>query len=387
MGKSASKNKVIGVNARFLLPNLEGIGRFTAEILKRMTTQNPDYQFIFFFDRSYDKKYLFSDNITPVVLYPPARHPFLWYIWFEMMIPRALKKYEVDVFLTTDGYTSLTSNVPSMVVMHDLAFEHFPKQLPLLPRRFLQYFSPKYAQKAQHIATVSEYSKQDLVKQYKIAPSKITVTPNAASSIFQPLAEEAKKATIRQQYADGQPYFLFVGAIHPRKNIGNLLLAFDAFKKATGSKTKLLIGGRRAWKSKRALEIYEKMEFREEVVFLGRLDITVLIDVIGAARAMTFVSVFEGFGLPILEAMHCDIPVITSNVSSMPEVAGNAALLVNPHDVHDIAAALIRMDAQPELRENLVEKGRLQRLKYSWQNSANTLWEIILKILDKKEQK
>lgn len=385
MGKFASKNKVIGVNARFLLPNIEGIGRFTAEILKRITTQHPDYQFIFFFDRAYDKKYLFSDNITPVVLYPPARHPFLWYIWFEMMIPRALKKHKVDVFLTTDGYTSLSSNVPSVVVIHDLAFEHFPEQLPLLPRHFLRYFTPKYAQKATHIATVSEYSKQDLVKQYQISPSKITVTPNAASNIFQPLADEAKKAAVRQRYANGQSYFLFVGAIHPRKNIGNLLLAFDEFKKATSSKTKLLIGGRKAWKSKRALDIYEKMAFRQEVIFLGRLDISVLIDVIGAARAMTFVSVFEGFGLPILEAMHCDVPVITSNVSSMPEVAEKAALLINPHDVHDIAAALIRMDAQPELREELVKKGRLQRLKYSWRKSSDMLWEIILNIITKKE--
>ena len=101
---------------------------------------------------------------------------------------------------------------------------------------------------------------------------------------------------------------------------------------------------------------------------------------------MAFVSVFEGFGLPILEAMHCDVPVITSNVSSMPEVAGDAAMLVNPHDSNDIAAALIRMDAQPELRQKLIGKGRLQRLKYSWEKSADKLWIIVQQLLQGENQ-
>jgi len=373
--------KTIAVNARFLLKDLEGIGRFTAEILKRITTQHPEYQFIFFFDRLYEKKYLFSDNITPVVISPPARHPFLWYLWFEWAIPRALKQYKTDLFLSTDGYGSLRANVPTILVMHDLAFEHFPEQIPFLPCRFLQYFSPKYAEKAQHIATVSHYSKQDLVKRYGISPSKITVTPNAASNVFQPIASPKRKTEIQLQYAKGEEYFLFVGAIHPRKNLSKLLAAFDSFKKRTGAGTKFLIAGRKAWNSGEALKTYENMAFQKEVVFLGRLDLSVLIEVIGSALALTFPSVFEGFGLPILEAMHCDVPVITSNISSMPEVAGEAALLVNPFDTESIAEALCKMYEQPELRQELVEEGRLQRLKFSWQNSADELWNQILKVL------
>ncbi len=373
--------KTIAVNARFLLKELEGIGRFTAEILKRITTQHPEYHFIFFFDRPYEKEYLFSDNITPVVLSPPARHPFLWYIWFEWAIPKALKKYEVDVFLSTDGYGSLRAPVPTVLVMHDLAFEHFPEQIPFLPCRFLQYFAPKYAQKAQHIATVSHYSKQDLVKRYGISPSKITVTPNAASNVFQPIASPKRKAEIQVQYAQGEEYFLFVGAIHPRKNLSKLLAAFDSFKKRTGASTKFLIAGRKAWNSHEALNTYETMVFQEEVVFLGRLDLSVLIEVIGSALALTFPSVFEGFGLPVLEAMHCDVPVITSNVSSMPEVAGEAALLVNPFEVESIVGALCKIHEQAEIKQQLIEKGRLQRLKFSWQNSADELWRQILKVL------
>ncbi len=382
MGKSESKNdnKVIGVNARFLLKDLEGIGRFTAEILKRITTQHPDYQFVFFFDRPYEKKYLFSDNIIPVVLSPPARHPFLWYIWFEWAIVRALKQYKADVFLTTDGYASLRTNVPTVLVIHDLAFEHFPEQIPFLPCRFLQHFSPKYAQKAKRICTVSQYSKQDLVERYGISPSKISVTSNAASPIFQPIENEKRKKAIQLQYANGEEYFLFVGAIHPRKNLSNLLSAFEDFKTKTNAPTLLLIAGRKAWNSDKALEVYENMTFQQDVIFLGRLDLSVLIEVIGSALALTFPSVFEGFGLPILEAMHCDVPVITSRVSSMPEVAGEAALLVNPFEVESIAAALCQMYEQPKLRQKLIEKGRLQRLKFSWQHSADELWRQILKV-------
>lgn len=390
MGRSESKNKVqkiIAVNARFLLKDLEGIGRFTAEILLRLTTQNPNYQFIFFFDRPYEKKYLFSDNIIPVVLSPPARHPFLWYLWFEWAIPRALKKYKADVFLTTDGHASLRTDVPTVLVMHDLAFEHFPKQIPFLPRRFLQYYAPKFAQKAQHICTVSQYSKEDLVKRYGISPSKISVTHNAASPIFKPIESEERKKAIQLQYANGQDYFLFVGAIHPRKNLSNLLAAFDTFKRKTNASSKLLIAGRKAWNSDKALNVYEKMSFQRDVVFLGRLDLLDLIEVIGSAMALTFPSVFEGFGLPILEAMHCDVPVITSNVSSMPEVGGDAVLLVNPFDVESIADALIQIYEQPKLRQELIEKGRLQRLKFSWQKSADGVWKEVLNLAEKNIEK
>lgn len=377
-----SPKKTIAVNARFLLKNLEGIGRFTCEILKQITTQHPDFQFIFFFDRPYEKKYLFADNITPIVLSPPARHPFLWYLWFEWAVPRALKQYKADVFLSTDGYASLRTDVPTVLVVHDLAFEHFPEQIPVLPRLFLQHFSPKYTQKARHIATVSQYSKQDLVRCYGIAPSKITVTPNAASPIFQPIASIERKITIQKRYANGQDYFLFVGAIHPRKNLSNLLEAFDLFKQQTGANSKFLIAGRKTWNNEKTWQVYNNMEFQKDVVFLGRLEQSALIEVISSAMALTFVSVFEGFGLPILEAMHCDVPVITSNVSSMPEVAGEAALLVNPHDVDSIATALLQIYEKPELRQELIEKGRLQRLKFSWQQSADDLWREVLKVLE-----
>ncbi|HAD33931.1 MAG TPA: glycosyltransferase family 1 protein, partial [Chitinophagaceae bacterium] len=128
----------IAVNARFLLKGkLEGIGWFTHEIIRRVVNMHPEHQFIFFFDRPFDSSFLYAKNVEAVILNPPARHPFLWWIWFEWAIPRALKKYQADMFISTDGFLSLRTQTPTLLVMHDLAFEHFPEHLPLKFRWYL----------------------------------------------------------------------------------------------------------------------------------------------------------------------------------------------------------------------------------------------------------
>ena len=150
----------IAVNTRFLIKNkLEGIGWFTYESLKRITRQHPEHEFVFLFDRPYAEEFIFSDNVTGRVLFPPARHPLLWYWWFEYSVTAALKQIKPDIFLSTDGYLSLACQVPQVIVMHDLAFEHFPDHVNALTARYYRHFTPKFAKKANRIATVSEYSK------------------------------------------------------------------------------------------------------------------------------------------------------------------------------------------------------------------------------------
>ena len=155
---------IIAINTRFLLKGkLEGIGWFTNEIVRRMVVNHPEHEFIFLFDRPYDPQFIFASNINPVVISPPARHPILWYIWFEWSVRRALKKYKADIFISTDGFLSLSSKVPSLLVVHDLAFEHYPQHLPFKFRYYLQKFTPKFVRKATHTITVSSYSKKDLI--------------------------------------------------------------------------------------------------------------------------------------------------------------------------------------------------------------------------------
>src|SRR3989304_8480792 len=147
---------ISAVNTRLLLKNkLEGIGWFAYESLKRITQQHKEHKFIFIFDRKYDEEFIFSDNITPVVVGPKTRHAFLWYYWFEFQIPKVLKKHKADLFLSPDGFLSLCTDVKSLNVIHDLNFEHYPNDVPYFARRFYKNNFPKYAQKAKRIATVS----------------------------------------------------------------------------------------------------------------------------------------------------------------------------------------------------------------------------------------
>ncbi len=372
----------IAVNTRLLLKDkLEGIGWFSYETLKRITQQHPEHQFYFIFDRKYDDSFIFSDNITPVVVRPQARHPLLYYIWFEKSLPRTLKKLQADLFFSPDGYLSLSTPVKSMNVFHDLNFEHYPEDLPASERYFYRHFFPKYAEKACRIATVSEFSKRDIINQYNISADKIDVVYNGANEDYCPIPE-TEKQKIRDRYTQGETFFVFIGALHPRKNLVNLFKAFDYFRKISESRTKLLIIGQKKWWTDKIRQAYESMQFKDEVLFSGRLTSDELHKVLASGLALTYVSYFEGFGIPILEAYFCETPVITSNITSMPEVAGDAALLVDPFSVRSIGEGMARMESDREYRESLIIKCRERRTAFSWQKSSELLWASIEKALN-----
>lgn len=367
----------IAVNTRLLLKDkLEGIGWFSCETLKRITQAHPEHEFYFIFDRKYHPDFIFSSNVKPVVIAPQARHPFLYATWFDVSIPYLFQKIKPDLFLSPDGYLSLRSSVKSLPVIHDINFEHYPKDLPKLTQAYYHYFFPRFAKKATRIATVSEYSKEDIVKTYGINPEKIDVVYNGANEMYQPVNEQRKLQT-RTIYAKGSDYFLFVGALHPRKNLANLFRAFDLFKEKTGLDTKLMIVGKKKWWTEEIQAAYKKMEFKKEVIFTGRLATVELKNVIASSLALTYVSYFEGFGIPILEGMYCDTPVITSNVTSMPEVGGDAVIAVDPFSFESIADGMISIAKDPKLREKLVERGRERRKMFSWDKTADRLWNSI----------
>ncbi|MFA7490931.1 MAG: glycosyltransferase family 1 protein [Mariniphaga sp.] len=367
----------IAVNTRLLLRGkLEGMGWFSFETLKRLTQNHPEHQFIFIFDRPYAQEFIFSDNITPVVAGPPARHPFLFYIWFDFQIPRLLKKYQADLFLSPDGYLSLRTDIPQLAVIHDISFIHRPDDLPWLKRRYYNWFFPRFARKAKRIATVSNYSKEDIVRSFQIEPKKIDVVYDGYNTNFKPISPDLQQK-VREKYSGGLPYFLFVGALHPRKNIAGLMKAFDVFKSNENHPVKLLIVGGEMHRTSDIFETWGKMRFKDEVVFTGRVSTKELIHIFGAALALAYVPFFEGFGIPIAEAMSAGIPVICSNTTSMPEVGGDAVLYADPYDVEDITSALQEMSQNPRLRNELIEKGFEQKKKFSWDNTARLLWSSI----------
>ena len=373
----------IAVNTRLLLKNkLEGIGWVAFETLRRMVMNHPEVDFYFIFDREPDPMFLFADNVKPVVLFPQARHPFLFIWFFEFSVARALRKIQPDLYFSPDGYLSLRSKTAQVAQFHDLNFEHFPKDMPKIHLWHYKKYFPKFARKAKRIVTVSEFSKQDIVEYYGIDPQKIDVAYNGVNEIFEPITEEEQNA-IREKYTQGNPYFMFVGSLHPRKNLARLFTAFDLFKTQTPSNVKLLIVGEKRWWSEPIEQAYSQMRFKDEVVFAGRLSAEDLHKVTAAALASVYVSYFEGFGIPILEAFRCDTPVITSNVTSMPEVAGDAALLVDPFSEASIAEGMTEI-LDEKVRESLIEKGRERAKAFSWDMAAKEIWRCLVKAIEKQ---
>src|SRR4051812_19279794 len=369
----------IGVNTRLLLKGkLEGIGWFTYQTLERIVRDHPEHEFIFFFDRPYDPMFVFAPNVTPVVVHPQARHPVLFYMWFEWSIPYMLRKYKADLFLSPDSYMSLRTKVPTCLVIHDLAFEHYPEHFVLSHRLYWRHYSPLFARKATRIATVSTFSKEDISKRYRVPSSNIDVVYNGAHKEYHPL-DFSEREAVKAKYAEGCEYFVFAGALHPRKNVVNLLKAFVAFKKRQRSNMKLVIVGRYAWKYEEVELMRDTMPFKEDVKWVGYMNVDELSQVMGGAYALVYASLFEGFGIPILEALQCNVPAIVSKTSSMPEVAGDAALLVDPNDPEDIADKMHLLYKDEKLRAKLIANGQEQIKKFSWNKSAEKLWECMMK--------
>lgn len=368
---------VIVFNTRLLLKDrLEGIGLFTRETLRRIVAGHPEHSFIFLFDRPYDPDFIFAENVTPIVVGPPTRHPLLSLFWFECRIPAILKKYQADLFVSTDGYLSLRTKTPQVVVMHDINFVHRPEDLPWLVARFYNRFFPRYARKAIKIATVSQYSKLDISENLGIDSNKINVVYNGSNPRFKPIPEEEKKA-VRAHYTGGRSYFLFVGALHPRKNIIGLLKAYEQYRSESEGGEKLVIVGGRMFKTGAITETLGNMQFKKDVVFTGRVSEEELRKLYAGALALVFVPFFEGFGIPIVEAMASGIPVIASDTTSLPEVGGDAVLYTDPFQVEKISEAMCRISEDELLRKSLIEKGLVWAARFNWDDSARDLWKTI----------
>lgn len=375
----------IAVNTRFLISGkMEGFGWYTYEVTKRLVENHPEHEFIFFFDRPFDKRFVFGKNVIPVVVSPPARHPILFKIWFDYSVTRALKKYKADLFFSPDGYLSLRTNVPQVGVIHDINFEHFPEDLPKGARNYLRSYFPKFARKAEKIITVSEYSKKDIAETYGISPEKIIASWNGVSEVFSPIPEDRKKE-IRAKISDGQPYFLFVGALHPRKNLKRLLQAFEGFiKERPNSPYRLVIVGEEMWKGS-ASAYFSDENVKQRISFTGHVKLEDLAEIMAAASIFTFVPYFEGFGIPLVEAMRSGTPVLSGNKTALPEVGGDAVLYCDPFDPADILEKLIQLVDDQPLQEELSRKGLVRGQLFSWDKTAADVWDVLESILLKKD--
>ena len=271
-------------------------------------------------------------------------------------------------------------DIPTVNVIHDLNFLHHPEFVPPVVCRYYDRFFPKFTRNATRLATVSEYSRQDIIRSFGIAPDKIDVVFSGSNPAYKPLTAEQQRQ-VKRKYTDGNDYFLFVGLIHKRKNLDNIFRAFDIFKSRFSNSTKLVVVGDKKWWAGEIEDTYLEMRNRDDVLLLGRQPLEVVCELTASATAMVYTSLFEGFGLPIVDSFNAHVPIITSNVTAMPEIAGDAAILVDPNSPEQLADAMCSLQQNKDLRNALIEKEIVREGLFTWDRTADLLWKTIEKVL------
>jgi glycosyltransferase involved in cell wall biosynthesis len=382
LSESKKERKRIAVNARLLQDGkLEGLGVFTDELLKRLTRSHPEVEFILLFDRPFHKRFIYSSNCTAVQLPPPTRHPLLWRCWLEITLPLYLRRKKIDVFLSLDGFGLPKSTFPQIIAIHDLNFLHRPEDLPASVAQFYNRFFPRFACTADEVLTVSDHSKRDLASSYGLPLEKIHVAANA-------LPEQRSWETENQpdpfsRLTSGAPYFAYIGAIHKRKNLARLMAAFQRFVAGSGSDHHLIIAGEATGHYRKEWALVTSSIDKSRIHLTGRLTEKEKYLLLGGAQAMVCPSLYEGFGIPILEAFSAGTPVLCSNRTSLPEVAGDAALLFDPDSETEMCACMEQISTSDGLRVRLVGLGKERLQHYSWERSAEVVWKVIESCLQK----
>lgn len=369
----------IAINARMLksFPD-DGISRFTFEVVKRITLNNPSHHFILIFDRNFGNELLFSENTEAYIIKPAARHPLQWYFWHEWQLPRILKKCKAGLFLSPDGFMPLRLKIPSVPVIHDIAFFHRRGDVPLITSLYYRYFFRKFAEKAARIVTVSDFCKNDISSYLNIDPCLIDVAHNGVSGYFSPV-DKSSSDIFRTGLTGGVPYFLFVGNFSPRKNIPGVINAYNLFRKTSALNHKLVLTGGRLFLNSETDRLLASSPWSEDIIITGPVKHEDLRMLYGSAAALVFVPWFEGFGIPAAEAMRCGTPVILSDTTSLPEIGGDAALFADPSVTEEICNAMKRIASEEELRERLSEAGLKQSDRFTWDKTAQSVWGSIEK--------
>ena len=351
---------------------------FLQEVLTRMILKYPEHEFIIITDHVDANLFLRYKNVTAVITRQPVRHPLLRKLWFDFKLPGILKKYKAAVFVSCDGFCSLRAQLPQCLLLHDLTFFYNTSVIKRSYLFFYKRYMPGFLRKANTIASVSEFFKKDLSRQYKVQEDKIDVVYPAAKEIFHPVNDREKEET-KRKYSNGENYFIYTGLIHSHKSLMTLSKAFSVFKKRQKSNWKLLVTGMLQKESSSFHKNLKTYKYREDFVLTGLVKDEDMVKLIGSAYALIHPIQWDKAGIAVLEAMNCHIPVIAPVNPSIKEIAGDAVLYANPDDHADIADKMMLLYKDETLRHSLVEKGKVVIANYSWDKTADLVWQCIQK--------
>lgn len=374
---------VIGIDYTPAYEQGGGVGRYVRELVAALARRDMETPYR-----------LFVAGASLQVLDSPPGQNFVWKptlvnarwlarVWHRarLSIPVEWFTGAVNLYHATDFVLPPTgSQTRTLLTVHDLSFVRVSGAANSRLKEYLDRVVPRSVLRASHVLADSEATKEDLVGLYGTAPEKITVLLSGVGSQFRRVGDGGL-LTIRKRYGIGSVPFVFsVGTVQPRKNYGRLIQAVAQLR-GKGNDIDLVIAGGRGWLEDPIYQTVQDTRMEEHVHFIGFADEADLPALYSAADCMAFPSLYEGFGLPILEAMACGTPVVTSNVSSLPEVAGDAALVVDPNDTDAIAHAIQRTLDDSALRTDLIEKGFARVGRFSWDESARKLRQIYADML------
>ena len=362
-----------------------GIGRFVRNLVNAVVTNDATDAFLLLHAAPNPGRvpnYPGGSNVSHRVLRVNERWSNI--IWHRLQVPLPADWLTgpVDLFHSPDFVLPPVRAARSILTVHDLAFLLYPECADASLRAYLEKTVPRSVQRADYVVADSENTRNDVICLLGVPPERVTVVPGGVDPVFKPVTDPARLAAFRRTLGleSDTPYILFIGVIEPRKNLMGLIEAFDILKSRRSLPHKLVVAGRRGWLSDATMERAERSPYRNEIIFPGFIPEEELPTLYSAAEAFAFPSHYEGFGLPVLEAMACGTPVVASRASSLPEVVGDAGMQVDPDDSERLASALELLALNPEMRADFRERGIARAAGFTWDAAAQVMLEVYHKV-------
>jgi len=369
----------IGVDARCLAGQPTGVGRYVHHLVRAMAAIDPSVRFRLYLPAG-RAEIPPGERIEAAILGRISGLPDNVFTWTHVRLPAHLARHPVDLLHGTHYTLPALCPVPAVVTLHDITFDLHPEWYTRRARLSFGGFAGSSARKARHVLTVSECSRKDIISSYGVDAAKVTSVPLAPDPRFRPVTEAGELARVRERYRLGEPYVLHVGSITPRRNIGRLLDAFAGVRRGGGRPT-LVLAGRVEPPSPPVEADIRRRGLADAVRVAGYVDGGDLPALYSGAAVVAYPSLYEGFGLPVIEAMACGVPVLASSGSCFPEVAGDAALLVDPEDTGAIESGLRSLLTDEPLRRKLIERGFVRAASFTWERAARetlAVYDLVL---------
>lgn len=363
-----------------------GLGRYARMLAEHLIAQDCANEYIAF---AYGRRFAADDlphslRVLPRANIPLGARPWRMSVWLahSLGIPLDGALPRLDLFHATEHLLPPLKSARTVFTLHDLIFQFFPEYHLPLNHWFLRNAMPRFLRRADAIIAVSECTKRDAIATYQLPSEKITVIHEGVNPALRLVKDKNPIDQARARYAGNQPFIFFLGTIEPRKNIITLVDALRTLR-SRGLPQRLLVAGRKGWLYQETFDHVRHTGMENAVTFLDFIPDDDLPALFAACDAFVFPSLYEGFGLPSLEAMACGAPVVCSNTSSLPEVVGDAALLVDPRDVGEIANAVERVIGDRNLSNELRTKGFAQATKFSWERTARETLAVYNQVANK----